>query len=172
MLTLRPMSKDDLPSVTDWLLQVHVARWWTSTITPEEVLALYKLRVKGLDRRTNMLMCSEDGEDVGWCQWYLWEDYQEESLARNAREGEIGIDYAIGLPTNTGRGLGTRLVATLVEHVRCIHPGAGILADPEEANEPSRRVLEKNGFSLIEVRGIVTEVGSPRRALYRLSSAS
>lgn len=172
MLTLRPMSKDDLPSVTDWLLQVHVARWWTSTITPEEVIALYKLRVKGLDRRTNMLMCSEDGEDVGWCQWYLWEDYQEESLARNAREGEIGIDYAIGLPTNTGRGLGTRLVATLVEHVRCIHAGAGILADPEEANEPSRRVLEKNGFSLIEARGIVTEVGSPRRALYRLSSAS
>ena len=117
-------------------------------------------------------MCSEDGEDVGWWQWYLWQDYQEESLARNAREGEIGIDYAIGLPTNTGRELGTRLVATLVEHVRRIHPGAGILVDPEEANEPSRRVLEKNGFSLIEARGIVTEVGSPRSALYRLSSAS
>jgi GNAT superfamily N-acetyltransferase len=132
----------------------------------------FKLRVEGIDRGTNMLMCSEDGEDVGWCQWYLWEDYQEESLARNARDGEVGIDFAIGRPTNTGRGLGTRLVATLVEHVRCIHPGAGILADPEEANEPSRRVLKKNGFSLIEVRGIVTEVESPRRALYRLSSAS
>jgi len=51
-----------------------------------------------------MLMCSEDGEDVGWWQWYLWQDYQEESLARNAREGEIGIDYAIGLPTNTDEG--------------------------------------------------------------------
>jgi len=171
MLTLRPMTEDDLPNVADWLLQVHVARWWTSTTTPEEVISLYQLRVEGLDRRTKMLICSEDGEDVGWCQWYLWKDYPEESSARDARNGEIGIDYVIGLPTNTGRGIGTALVATLVEHLRCTHPQAGILADPEEGNEPSRRVLEKNGFSLIEVRGIVTEVGNPRRALYRLSSA-
>jgi aminoglycoside 6'-N-acetyltransferase len=146
------MSEDDLPSVADWLLQLHVARWWTSTITPEELLALYLLRVKGLDRRTNMPMCSAGGEDVGWCQWYLWEDYREEPLAQDAREGDIGIDYAIGLPTNTGRGLGTHLVATLVDHVWGIHPGAGFLVDPEEANEPSRRVLEKNGFSLSDER--------------------
>jgi len=172
MLTLRPMSEDELPSVADWLQQVHVARWWTSTITAEEVLALYQLRVNGLDPRTNMLMCSDGGEDFGWCQWYLWVDYEGEALARDAREGEIGIDYAIGLPSNTGRGLGTRLVATLVEHVKRMHPRAGILADPEEANEPSRRVLEKNGFSLIEARRTVTEVVSPRRALYRLSPAS
>lgn len=166
------MSEDDFSSVADWLRQVHVARWWTSTTTPEEVLALYQLRVKGLDRRTNMLMGSVDGEDIGWCQWYLWKDYPEESLARNAQEGEIGIDYAIGLSTNTARGLGTGLVTTLVDHIRCVHPRAGILADPEEANRPSRRVLEKNGFSLIEVREIVTEVGNPRRALYRLSPGS
>ena len=136
------------------------------------MLALFRLRVKVLDRRTNMLMCSDGGEDVVWCQWNFWEDYQAESLARNPRGGAIGIDYAIGLPTNTARGLRTRFVATLVEHVRCVHSGAGVLADPGERNEPSRRVLEKNGFSLIEARGIVTEVGSPRRALYRLSSAS
>jgi len=166
------MSEGDLPSLADWLLQVHVARWWTSTTTRAEVLALSLLRVTGLDRRTSMLMCAEDGKDIGWCQWYFWKDYRVESLARGARRDEIGIDYAIGLPANTGRGLGTLLVATLIDHVRGMHPRAGFLADPEEANEPSRRVLEKNGFSLVEVRGIVTEIGSPRRALYRLSSAS
>jgi GNAT superfamily N-acetyltransferase len=109
----------------------------------------FKLRVEGIDRGTNMLMCSEDGEDVGWCQWYLWEDYQEESLARDARDGEVGIDFAIGRPTNTGRGLGTRLVATLVEHVRRIHPRAGILADPKKRTNRQDEFLRRMAFRLL-----------------------
>jgi aminoglycoside 6'-N-acetyltransferase len=117
-----------------------------------------------------MLMVSENGEEVGWCQWYLWANYPGESQARAVHEGEIGIDYAIGDPAHVGRGLGTRLVAALVEQARSAHPGAGVLVDPEESNVASRRVLEKNGFVLIDVRVIASEEGNPRRALYRHSA--
>jgi hypothetical protein len=68
------MSDADLSTVSNWLLLPHVARWWTSTTTPSEVIELYRLRVKGQDRRTHMLMVFESEEDIGWCQWYLWVD--------------------------------------------------------------------------------------------------
>jgi len=170
MLTLRPMSDADLSTVSNWLLLAHVARWWTSTTTPSEVIELYRLRVKGQDRRTHMLMVSESEEDIGWCQWYLWVDYPEESLTLGANEGEIGFDYAIGDPAFLGRGLGTKLVAALVEHARHIYPGVGILVEPEESNTPSRRALEKNGFVLTEVRPEGIEEGAYCKALYRLPS--
>jgi RimJ/RimL family protein N-acetyltransferase len=75
-----------------------------------------------------------------------------------AHDGEIGIDYAIGDPAHVGRGVGTTLIATLTTEIRRRHPGAGILADPDAANMASRRVLEKNGFHLVAVRPVVTEV--------------
>jgi RimJ/RimL family protein N-acetyltransferase len=85
-----------------------------------------------------------------------------------ARDGEIGIDYAIGDPARVGRGIGTTLIATLTTEVRRRHPGAGILAGPDAANMASRRVLEKNGFHLLAVRPVATEASNAPMAIYRL----
>ncbi len=92
--------------------------------------------------------------------------------AIGARDGEIGIDYAIGDPAQVGRGVGTTLIATLVTEIRRRHPGAGMLADPDAANMASRRVLEKNGFHLVAVRPITTEASDAPMAIYRLPSAT
>lgn len=63
------------------------------------------------------------------------------------------------------------MIAALVAHVRTHHPGAGLLAAPEAANGPSRRVLEKYGFSLVEVRPVAAEPHARPIALYRLPPA-
>lgn len=52
-----------------------------------------------------------------------------------------------------------------MKYLRIIDPSAGILADPEEANLPSRRILEKNGFSLVEVRQMLSEAGRLQSSL-------
>src|SRR3954447_10018803 len=64
--------------------------------------------------------------------------------------GEVEIGYGLAGPSR-GRGLGTRAVAALVEELRA-RPGvrridAHVVAD----NLPSRRVLERAGFTLVEV---------------------
>jgi aminoglycoside 6'-N-acetyltransferase len=70
-----------------------------------------------------------DSKPVGWCQRYRWADYPADAEALGTRDGEIGIDYAIGDPAHVGRGVGTMLIATLITELRPRHPGAGILTD-------------------------------------------
>jgi RimJ/RimL family protein N-acetyltransferase len=88
----------------------------------------------------------------------------------DARDGEIGIDYAIGDPNWIGRGAGTMLIAALVAEARRHHPGAGILTAPDVANIASGRVLEKNGFELVAVRPVATESTDAPMAIYRLAA--
>jgi aminoglycoside 6'-N-acetyltransferase len=168
-VSLRPMSEADLPLVAGWLRLPQVARWWTRDTTAEAETAKYRDRVRRGDQAaTHMLIISADGTPIGWCQWYLWADYPAAADALGASGGEAGIDYAIGDPACTGRGVGTTLIAALVAEVRRHHPGAGVLVDPDAANTASRRVLEKNGFLLVAVRSVVTEPSEAPRAIYRL----
>lgn len=165
------MTGADLPAVDAWLRLPHVARWWTPDTTAEAEIAKYQERVRPGNRpATHMLMVTLDRRPVGWCQWYRWADYPADAHAIGARDGEIGIDYAIGDPAQIGRGIGTTLIATLVGEIRRRHPGAGILADPDAANTASRRVLEKNGFHLVAIRPVATEPNDSPTAIYRLSS--
>lgn len=169
-LRLRPMVGADLAAVQAWLGLPHVARWWTPDTTAGAKIAQYRQRISGDgDTATVMLTVTDDGAPIGWCQWYRWSDYPAEAAAMGAREGEVGIDYAIGDPSRVGRGVGSQLIAALVAEVRRHHPGAGLLSDPDAANVASRRVLEKNGFELVAVRPVVTEPNDRPMAIYRLT---
>lgn len=168
-LRLRPMREDDLPAIEAWLRLPHVARWWTPETTVEALISQYVQRIRGeRDTETIMLMVTEDGSAIGWCQWYRWADYPAEAAAMEARDGEVGIDYAIGEPSRIGCGLGSQLIAALVAEVRRHISGAGLLVGPDAENSVSRRVLEKNAFELVAVRPVATEPNDRPMAIYRL----
>jgi hypothetical protein len=100
------MTEVDLPAVEAWLRLPHVARWWTPDTTAEAEIAKYRERVRQNSKpATHMLMVTLDSTPIGWCQWYRWADYPADAEAMGARDGEIGIDYAIGDPA---RGLSGR----------------------------------------------------------------
>jgi RimJ/RimL family protein N-acetyltransferase len=89
---------------------------------------------------------------IGWCEWYPYDADPDAARVVGAAPGECGIDYAIGDPGALGRGLGTELIAALIAEVRHRYPGCGVIVDPDAANLGSRRVLERNGFSFVELR--------------------
>ncbi len=127
------MTEADLPAVEAWLRLPHVARWWTPDTTAEAEIAKYRERVRPDSKpTTHMLMVTLDSTPIGWCQWYRWADYPAGAEAMDARDGEIGIDYAIGDPAQVGRGVGTTLIATLTTEIRRRHPGA-------DTGRPGRR---------------------------------
>ena len=165
-LSLRLMRADDLAAVEAWLRLPHITRWWHDT-TAESEVAKYRDRIAG-NRPTTMLMIVDGTEPIGWCQWYRWADYTEVADAMGALDGEVGIDYAIGQAGALGRGLGTAMIAVLVDEVRRHQPAAGVLVAPEATNTASRRVLEKNGFDLVAVRPVITESIDAPMAIYRL----
>jgi aminoglycoside 6'-N-acetyltransferase len=171
MIELRPMQQADLPLLRRWLQQPHVARWWLQDLTAEQQLQEYADRVAGRgDPATTMLMVVERGRGpVGWCQWYRWEDYLDEARELDTHPGEVGLDYALGDPAAIGRGLGTELIAALVNEVRHHRPGCGFVVEPDAANGASRRVLERNGFALVDIRPLAFEPNDHPMAIYRLT---
>ena len=166
-VTLRPMTLADLPLHEAWLHEPHFARWITQDYTVAEELAADRAAIAG-DDPTTMLVVQAAGRDIGWAQWYRWADYPEADGEYGPLPGELGIDYGIGDPAFVGRGLGTALIAELVRCARAQLPDAPILAGPSAANTASRRVLEKNGFVLVDVRDIAGEPNASPIALYRL----
>lgn len=157
---------DDLARIAQFLGRPHVARWWLVSTSAEDELAKYRRRVNGEEPTTHMLAIVADHRAIGWCQWYRWGDYPEHAALVGAQDGECGIDYAIGEPASVGGGIGTRVVAALVAEVRRHEPSSGVLVDPDARNVASRRVLEKNGFELVELREATADGGPV--ALYRL----
>jgi aminoglycoside 6'-N-acetyltransferase len=177
VIELRPMTADDLSMVARWLREPHVARWWLADTTADAELQTLRKRVsEDEDQETRMLTIIErddeslsDAGRIGWCEWYPYDAYRQEAEALGARVGDCGIDYAIGDPAAIARGLGTQLIAALVSEVRRHHPGCGVIVDPDADNVASRRVLERNGFSLVAVRPVASELNDYPMAIYRLA---
>jgi aminoglycoside 6'-N-acetyltransferase len=167
MLTLRPMTTEDFGLVVRWLASPHVAKWYVTGSIEAEIEDVRR-SVAG-EQRTNVLVVEEDGRPIGWCQWYLLSDYPEYEADVDGQPGDVGIDYAIGDPTRIGHGLGTQLIDLLVGQIRQIHPGAGIVADPDATNMASRRILEKNGFRLVDERLVPSDETDAPMAIYRVS---
>jgi aminoglycoside 6'-N-acetyltransferase len=163
------MRPDDLPLVTRWLSAPHVARWYLAGSSVEEEAEDMRRSVAG-EQAVHVLLVAEGEVLVGWCQWYLCGDDPRWAAQIGAGPGDVGIDYAVGDASRVGRGVGTALVAALVGLVRAHHPRAAVMADPDERNVASRRVLEKNGFDLVAVKTIPSEPTDDPMAVYRLAA--
>jgi aminoglycoside 6'-N-acetyltransferase len=168
-LTLQPMQAQDLELVKKWLDEPHVAKWYLAGFTLEEELKDLRESITG-ETATHPLLALERDRPIGWGQWYLCSDYPEHAAGVRARDGDVGIDYAIGDPQRIGRGAGTALIAALVAHVRQRRPAAAVTADPQATNVGSRRALEKNGFRLAWQGPVASEPIDADMAIYRLEA--
>ncbi|HEX8092481.1 GNAT family N-acetyltransferase [Jatrophihabitans sp.] len=166
---LRPMTADDLPLMSRWLGAAHVHRWWHDSSEPAAVSAEYLPCIQGTEP-SHPLIAELPSGPVAFLQWYRWADYPDYGRKVGAHPDEAGFDYLIGEETHCGQGLGTRLIAALIRLIREQDPSVGgFVIDPEQANTASRRVLEKNGLSLVAVKQIDDPDGPPvgPSAIYR-----
>ena len=92
-----------------------------------------------------------NGRSVGFGQHYRIADYPDYALLV-PDPAAIGVDYAIGEPDWTGRGLGSRMIWAWALRARAAFPDAPVFfAAPDHRNAASRRVLARAGF--VEGRG-------------------
>ncbi|WP_158370248.1 GNAT family N-acetyltransferase [Cellulosimicrobium cellulans] len=159
MLELRPLADADVPLVETWLHREHVRRWFEVPrlgVTIEDWLTEIRRRDDEFRWLTH-LVASWAGRPIGMGQFYRCEDSGEDWGALPLA-GAYGIDYLIGEPDCTGRGLGGALVRALVDRVLALPGAHRIYADVDPANQPSVRTLLSLGFA---------HVGDGRYALDR-----
>lgn len=150
-MTLRPLTGADLPSLSRWLAEPHVARWWRDPADLPSVRAEYLPCIDG-DDPTEVFVIEVTGRAAGIIQRYLIDD--EPAWARAvAATGVVsgpaaGIDYLIGDLALTGRGYGTAAITAFTSLTFGRYPRAGaVVAAPQQANAASWRVLERAGYA-------------------------
>lgn len=150
MITWARLGEADLPLLRAWLERPHVARWWHHETSPEAVLRDFGPAIRG-EEPSEDFVALLDGEPVGLVQRCRFADYPEyrDELAAvtDLPPGAITVDYLIGDPERTGLGLGTRLIAAMIERTWADDPAATCVVVPVvAANRASWRALERAGL--------------------------
>ncbi|MFR1758303.1 MAG: GNAT family N-acetyltransferase [Christensenellaceae bacterium] len=149
-LVLRPLRDDDLPYLYRWNADPEVLYWTeggeagaTLSYSPEEVRGIYG----SVSQDALVFLIEVDGRAVGEC--WLQPMNLQEICTRYPEGADVRrIDIMIGEKDCWNRGIGTRVIAMLTEYAF-----AGEMTDVlhclcDDYNLRSRRIWEKNGFSL------------------------
>lgn len=165
MIALRPLTEADLETLAGFLAAPHVSRWWHADTDLDAVRKEYLPGIRG-EEAVHLLLALDDSRPLGFAQWYLWDDHATGRDRYGIPAGAVGIDYLVGAAFDCERGWGTALIAALLDVV----PPVPVWVTPEAANEPSCRVLEKNGFERMAVKQVENpeEPWAGPTALYRL----
>lgn len=147
-VTVRAMTRGDLPDVLTWRSAEHVRKWW---VTPEEpsLASITETYGPDVDAMTpkRMWIVEANGRSVGFVQDYRVGDYPEATLLAPDPDA-IGLDYAIGDPQWVGRGLATRALWAWAQRTQHRAPElTACFAAPDHRNVASLRVLDKLGFT-------------------------
>ncbi|HVT21784.1 MAG TPA: GNAT family N-acetyltransferase [Mycobacteriales bacterium] len=148
----RPLDRDDLPLLFEWLCRPHVAAWWREV--PADLAAVeaeYGPCFEGEDP-TELFVVTSGGRDVGMIQRYLIRDEPDWWPAFDGIvdvSNAAGIDYLIGELDAVGKGVGSAMIAAFVPMVFHWRPVDSIVVTVQQANAASWRVLEKSGFRRI-----------------------
>ncbi len=146
-VSLRAMTRGDLPDVARWRASEHVHRWWAEDGEPDlpTVTDQYGPGIDGVTP-TRLWVVEANGRSVGFCQDYRLRDYPEFAVLTPDPEA-VGVDYAVGDVKFTGRGVGTRMLWAWLAGARRRYPDVtAYFAAPDHRNAASIRVLEKVGF--------------------------
>ncbi|MCD0449817.1 acetyltransferase [Actinocorallia sp. API 0066] len=173
-ITFRRVREDDFPLLGTWLAHHHVARWWNHETSPEAVARDFGPTARGEEPSEDFLAL-RDGLPFGLVQRCRVADYPEElaPLAElvDVPDGAAQLDYFVGAPDDTGRGLGTAMIAAAVARVwRDLPDAPCVIVSVVAANRPSWRALERAGFHRIGAGDLEPDnpVDQPLHYVYRL----
>jgi aminoglycoside 6'-N-acetyltransferase len=151
-MTFRPLVTDDLALMGEWLAQPHVAEWWREASDPASVESAYGPMIHGTDPTEGFIVVYE-GRALGFIQRYRLDDNPEWQEIVSVGVGHVvgaGIDYLIGDQTMTGRGLGRRMIAELVDGTWARYPDiSAMVVAVQQGNPASWRALEGAGFERV-----------------------
>jgi AacA4 family aminoglycoside N(6')-acetyltransferase len=151
-VTLRLLTDDDIPMLHDWLNRPHIVEWWggeEARLTLAQTKEEYSPNVMAKANVTPYIAMLGD-EPIGYAQSYValgsgggwWEKITD--------PGVRGIDQSLADPTRLGQGLGTHMVAALVERLFNDPTVTAIQIDPAPTNLRAIRCYEKAGFQQIK----------------------
>ena len=152
MVQLRLLNDDDVSLVEVWLNKEHVKRWYEIPHLGVSINDwIYELNMRnGEFKWLTHLIVLWQGHPIGLCQYYKCEDSKDEDFGTLPIIGSYGIDYLIGEESCLGKGLGKKMITSLVDKVFSFPDAQRVTADIDKENKASERALLSCGFELLD----------------------
>ena len=156
MISFRPLTAADLPLLHEWLGRPHVSAWWGDAPSLAEVEADYAPFLAA-DSKTLGFIAWLDERPLGFIQSYVVAGWGDGWWEDETDPGARGIDQFLAHSEDLGRGLGTQLVRTFVDHLFEDEAVTVVQTDPSPDNERAIRCYERAGF--VRMREMTTPDG-------------
>lgn len=144
MLTIRPLKINDLPLLGEWLYKGFVRDYFGE---PDEWLREISLNLN--DSTWVQYYIVEDMIPIGFFQYYDTDKAPKGDWS-NEPAGTAGIDFLIGEESFLNKGYGSKIIKNIVSEIKLKGKHKVIIADPDQRNVASVKVLEKCGFKLVK----------------------
>lgn len=143
----RPLAREDLPLLHEWLGRPHVAQWWHETPTLQQVERDFGPMIEPASTTTRAFIALHQGTPIGFIQCYVvmgsgdgwWEDETD--------PGARGIDQLLADGDRLGQGLGSAMVRAFVERLFQDPLVTQVQTDPSPDNERAIRAYARAGFT-------------------------
>ena len=151
-LAIRRMADDDdeYARIAAWRNLPHVREWWDPddpAMTTQAAIAEYRPDVLG-QSASRAGIIETAGAPIGFIQFYPWAAYPAylSELGITVPDGAWGLDVFIGEPQWVGRGIGSRAVRLLCDHLFSDEGAAAVAFGVDVDNLRARRAYEKAGL--------------------------
>lgn len=155
-LSFRPLTRNDLAMLHEWVQRPHVAEWWIEPSTLTEIEKDYLPTIEGTSSTKAYIACL-DGQPIGFIQAYVvkgsgdgwWEDETD--------PGARGIDQFLADAGRLNQGLGTAMIKAFVRQLFEDPEVTKVQTDPCPENQRAILCYAKAGFR--SVAQVVTPDG-------------
>lgn len=149
VFTFRRLTAQDVPLLHEWTARPHVAEWWRSDGSVDEMREKYLPRIAS-DSDTRPYIASLGSTPAAYTQSYVAVESDSGWWHGQHDRGVLGIDQFLADAGSLGRGLGTALVNQFVQRLFRDPAIWKIQVDPDPANLRAIRCYEKAGFHRVE----------------------
>ena len=141
----RAVEPADLPMLSTWLRQPHLAEWWGDADA-----ALAEIEAAMDDIATEPLIAELYGRPIAYLQSYD-PHLEDDHPYADQPFGTLGVDLSIGPAELLGKGHGSALLRQFTDEL--FAEGAPrVVIDPHPANARAIRAYAKAGFQSVEER--------------------
>jgi RimJ/RimL family protein N-acetyltransferase len=156
----------DHERIVDWRNRPHVREWWDPDDPPLTLEAAIEEFREASDpsRPTEVAIIEVDEVAAGYLQFYPWDGEQPylEEVGIMLPVGAWGLDIFIGEPSLLGRGIGSRAVRLISDHLFATAGATAVALATEAGNARAQAAYTRAGMHTVQ-RFLDTDVRDGQR---------
>jgi len=138
-----PFTKEHLPKYYEWAERPQVKDTWF--IEGYEPVSAIEDKIGSESDSVPFVICL-DGREIGFIQYWHWQQSDSDCIFARFGEGTVGIDLFIAESDCLDRGVGTEVVSLFVQKIISELNPKHLVIDPFTWNKRAIRCFEKAGF--------------------------